>query len=99
MSDVGRKVVPDKGRLNRERPVTKALDWKEIFFSSELERTVRDGVYTESRDDIWWQGTIKERESKGGYLEKYPFFDWESVKRLRSGTCSCLLLRKMTLAA
>ena len=51
MSDVGRKVVPDKGRLNRERPVTKALDWKEIFFSSELERTVRDGVYTERQDD------------------------------------------------
>ena len=27
MSDVGRKVVPDKGRLNRERPVTKALEF------------------------------------------------------------------------
>ena len=25
MSDVSRKVVPDKGSLNRERPVTKAL--------------------------------------------------------------------------
>ena len=23
MSDVGRKTIPDKGRLNRERPVTK----------------------------------------------------------------------------
>ena len=27
MSDVGRKAVPDKGRLNRERPVTKALEF------------------------------------------------------------------------
>ena len=27
MSDVGRKVVPDKGRLNRELPVTKALSF------------------------------------------------------------------------
>ena len=27
MSDVGRRVVPDKGRLNRERPATKALEF------------------------------------------------------------------------
>ena len=27
MSDVGRKTVPGKGRLNRERPVTKALEF------------------------------------------------------------------------
>ena len=27
MSDVGRKNVPDKGRPNRERPVTKALEF------------------------------------------------------------------------
>ena len=26
VSDVSRKVVPEKGRLNRERPVTKALE-------------------------------------------------------------------------
>ena len=26
MSDVGRKTVPDRGRLNRERPVTEALE-------------------------------------------------------------------------
>ena len=47
MSDVGRKAVPDKGRLNIERPVTKAVE----FFSSELERRVRDEVYTERQDD------------------------------------------------
>ena len=27
MSDVGEKTVPDKGRLNRARPVTKALEF------------------------------------------------------------------------
>ena len=27
MLDVGRKTVPDKGHLNRERPVTKALEY------------------------------------------------------------------------
>ena len=27
MSDVGRKVVPDKGRPNRKRPVTKAFEF------------------------------------------------------------------------
>ena len=53
MSDVGRKIVPDKGRLNRKRPVTKALECpfctgkSLVFLSSELERGVRDGVYTE----------------------------------------------------
>ena len=54
MSDVGRKTVPDKGRLNRERPVTKALEFpfctgKSFFI--ELERRVRGGVYTERQDD------------------------------------------------
>ena len=40
MSDVSRKVVPDKGSLNRERPVTKALKFPSCtrVFSSELER-------------------------------------------------------------
>ena len=50
MSDVGRKTVPVKGRLNRERPVTKALSQERVF-SSELERRVRDGVYTERQED------------------------------------------------
>ena len=55
MSDVGRKTVPDKGRLNRERPVTKALEFPfctgKSLFHQELERRVRDGVYTETQDD------------------------------------------------
>ena len=56
MSDVGGggKVIPDKGRLNRERPVTKALEFPFFTgksFSSELGRRVRDGVYTERQND------------------------------------------------
>ena len=55
MSDVGKTVVPDKGRLNRKRPVTKALEFpsctRKIFSPSEMERRVRDGVYTEKQDD------------------------------------------------
>ena len=55
MSDVGRKTVPDKGHMNRERPVTKALEFPfctgKRFFSSELKRRVRDGVLTERQDD------------------------------------------------
>ena len=40
MSDVNRKVVPDKGSLNRERPVTKAHKFPSCtdrILSSELE--------------------------------------------------------------
>ena len=56
MLDVSRKVVPDKGSLNRERPVTKARKFpsstRKIFFSSsELERSVREGVYTERNNE------------------------------------------------
>ena len=44
MSDVGRKTVPDKGRLNRERPVTKALEFpfctgKSFFIGNGAEST------------------------------------------------------------
>ena len=52
MSDVGRRVVPDKSRLNRERPVTKALEFpfctgKSFFHrdwngEGEMECTERD---------------------------------------------------------
>ena len=28
MSDVGEKTVPDKGRLNRERPLTKVIEFQ-----------------------------------------------------------------------
>ena len=44
MLDVGRKTVPDKGRLNRERPVTKALEFpfctgKSFFIGTGTEST------------------------------------------------------------
>ena len=54
---MSRKVVLDKGSLNRERPVTKALKFPSctrkslfVFSPSELQRTLR-GVYTERTDD------------------------------------------------
>ena len=53
MSDVSRKVVPDKWSLNRERPVTKPLSFhlaQKRVVSSELERSLR-GVYIERHDD------------------------------------------------
>ena len=55
MSDVGRKVVSDKGRLNRERQVTKASEFpscagKSFFFPPlELEPRIRDGVDVRDR--------------------------------------------------
>ena len=44
VSDVGRKTVPDMGRLNRERPVTKALEFlfctgKSFFIGTGAEST------------------------------------------------------------
>ena len=74
MSDVGEKTVPDKGRLNRERPVTKALEFPFcsgiFFFSSELERSVQDGVYTERQDDRYG-GRVpsKKRKAKVAILK------------------------------
>ena len=55
MSDVSRKVVPDKGSLNRERPVTRPLSFhlaQERFFfprviwngECENERIQRDTI-------------------------------------------------------
>ena len=37
-------------------------------------------MYTERQDDRFGGRVIKETKGKGGYLEKYPFFDWEPVK-------------------
>ena len=36
-------------------------------------------VHSETGWQVWWQGTIDKTESKGGYFEKYPFFDWKPV--------------------
>ena len=85
MSDVGRKTVPDKGRLNREPPKPLSFLFTQksccCFFSAELERRVRNRVYTERQDDRYG-GRVpsKKHKAKVGYLEKYPFFDWEPVK-------------------
>ena len=84
MSDMGRKVVADKGRLNRERSVTKALEFPsctgKIFFITTGTESAKWSVRREAGRQVWWQGTIKETESKGSYLEEYNFFDWEPEK-------------------
>ena len=57
MSDVSRKIVPDKWSLNREptgnqRPKVSILhkkEWGFDLFSFELERNVREGVCTKTR--------------------------------------------------
>ena len=77
MSYVRRKTVPGKGRLNRERPLTKALEFPFcsgksffVFFSSELERRVRDGVYTERQDDRYGgRVSSKKRKAKVAILK------------------------------
>ena len=33
---------------------------------------------------MWWQGTVKETESKAGFLEIYHVFDRQPVNFLRS---------------
>ena len=80
---MGRKAVPDRGRLNRERLVTKALEFPfctERVFSLELGWRVQDGVYTERQDDRYGVRVPSRMKGKGGYLEKYAFFYWEPVK-------------------
>ena len=47
-------------------------------------------MYTERQDDRFGGRVIKETKGKGGYLEKYPFFDWEPVK-LFEKWCSMLI--------
>ena len=78
MSDVGRKTAPDKERLNRERPVTKALEFPFCtgksfcccFFSSELEQRVRDGMYTERQDETYGgREPPKKRKAKVAILK------------------------------
>ena len=52
MSDVGRKTVAGKGRLNRgDQTLEFPFCTGKRGFSSEVERRVRDGVYTERQDD------------------------------------------------
>ena len=57
MSDVGRKSVPDKGRLIRELLVTKALEFpfctgKSFFIGTGTEST-RWSVHSETKCQIW----------------------------------------------
>ena len=80
MAGVSRKVVPDKGSLNRERPATKALKFpsctKKVLFSSSP-IAMEDTRDAERGWQVWLHGTVKETV---GYFENYPFFDWQPVR-------------------
>ena len=71
---MGRKTVPDKGRLNRGRLVTKAFEFPfctgKSFFPSELEQRVRDRLYTEKQEDRY-SGRVpsKKRKAKVAILK------------------------------
>ena len=51
-----------------------------LLKKAELERSVRDGVYTERQDDRYGGRVLKATENKGGYLENYSLFDWQPVE-------------------
>ena len=53
MLDLRKKIVPDKGSRNRQRPVTKALKFlsRKKIKDFQLGRRVQDGEYTERQDD------------------------------------------------
>ena len=80
---VSRKVVPDKGSLNREWPVNKVLKFppctKKRFFTWTGMECARQSAYRKTRWQVWWQGTIKNKQ-KSRYLKNNPVFDWQPVK-------------------
>ena len=65
MSDMSRKVLPDKGSLNRERPVTKALKFPFCTRKTFHLNRVRAEVYTGQRqDDTPYGGTAQSKKLK-----------------------------------
>ena len=89
MSDVSRKVVPDKGSLNRERLATKALKFpsctrKFCFFHLNWNVESEECI-TERHDDRYGGGVPPKLKTntgrkKNGYLKNNPVFDWQPVK-------------------
>ena len=76
-----------------QSPSVAILHWKEFFFSlclSPPPPIITGTERVKQREfQVWWQGTIKETENNGGYLEKYPFLtgsQWSFF--LRSLICS-----------
>ena len=80
MLDVSRKVVPDKGSLNRERPVTKVrkfpsstrkifflrLNWSEVCEKECIQRETTKGMVAGYNK----QQNKTKTENKSGYLKK-----------------------------
>ena len=100
---VGRKTVPDKGCFNRERPVTKALEFPFCtrLLSLGLEQRVRNEVYTDRQYDRYG-GRVppQKRKAKVAILKRILSLTGRQWSFLRSGViCSGLLLHKTTSAA
>ena len=90
---MGRKTVPDMRHLNREQLVTKGKALKFPFCTGKSGTGMdskKKSLHRETEWQVWWKGTIREMKSKGGYLEKYPFYDWEPVK-LSEKWCNMLM--------
>ena len=89
MSDVSRKVVPDKGSLNRERPVTKViqfpscsrkLNWNGVFETECIQRDRMTGMVA---------GYSKQRKTKVAILKIILYLTGSQWSDLSSGiTCS-----------
>ena len=87
MSDVSRKVVPDKRSLNRERPVTKPLTvhlaQERVFFSLHLNWNGECEKECIQRDMVTGMvAGYHQRNGQQKWLENYPFFYWQPMKCL-----------------
>ena len=81
MLDVSRKVVPDKGSLNREWPVAKVLNfhlaqeffhlnWNGVCKKDCIQKDMMTGMVAGYHPKNW----------KSRYLKNNPVFDWQPVK-------------------
>ena len=81
MSEVGKKVVPDKGCLNRERPVAKAPEFPSCTGKSFFIRTGTESMrWITQRGRM--TGTVAgyhQRNGKQRWLKACPFFKWEPM--------------------
>ena len=82
------------------KPLSFHLIEERVFFSPELERRVRDGVYTERQGDRYGgRVPLNKRKAKEAILKSIlslPGSQWSFFRS--SLTCSCLLLWKKNLA-
>ena len=80
MSDVSRKVVPDKGSLHRERPVTKALKFPSRTRKTVFHLRLREGEYTEKNEDPIkkQQKQQKQKTNQKRFTRKLIYFNTDT---------------------